>query len=78
MMQTTPKRLGRRYSSCNDARSTRCLSGQNLTATGAARREGWAQLVDALGCDDAASLSTAQLLVVRLATTDFDGAVDLL
>ena len=78
MMQTTPKRLGRRYSSCNDARSTRCLLGQNLTATGAACREGWAPLIDALGCDDAASLSTAQLLVVRLAAADFDGTVDLL
>ena len=78
MMQTTPKRLGRRYSSCNGARSTRWLFGQNQTATGAARREGWARLVDALGCDDAASLPAAQLLVVRLAATDFNGTVDLL
>ena len=52
--------------------------GQSLTATGAARREGQAQLIDALGCDDAASLPAAQLLVVGLATTDLDGAVDLL
>lgn len=52
--------------------------GQSLTATGAARREGWAQLIDALGCDEAANLPAAQLLVVRLAATDFDGAVDLL
>ena len=78
MMQTTPKRLGRRYSSCNDARSTRWLLGQSLAATGAARRERGAQLIDALGCDDAASLPAAQLLVVGLATTDFDGTVDLL
>ena len=78
MMQTTPKRLGRRYSSCNGARSTRWLLGQSLTATGAARREGQAQLIDALSCDDAVSLPAAQLLVVRLAAADFDGTVDLL
>jgi len=52
--------------------------GQSLAATGAARREGWARLIDALGCDDAVSLPAAQLLVVGLATTDFDGTVDLL
>ena len=77
MMQTTLKRLGRRYSSCNDARSTRWLLGQSLAATGAAHREGWARLIDALGCDDAASLPAAQLLVVGLAAADFDGTVDL-
>ena len=77
MMQTTPKRLGRRYSSCNGARSTRWLLGQSLAATGAARREGWARLIDALDCDDAVSLPAAQLLVVRLAAADFDGTVDL-
>ena len=78
MMQTTPKRLGRRYSSCNGTRSTRWLLGQSLAATGAARREGQAQLIDALGCDDAVSLPAAQLLVVRLAAADLDGTVDLL
>ena len=77
MMRTTLRLLQRKYSSCNGARSTRWLLGQSLAATGAAHREGWARLIDALDCDDAVSLPAAQLLVVRLAAADFDGTVDL-